>query len=115
MNGSEEVWVEAEVAGEPVARAGIAHPMRGGTERAPGHAVEHVADVADERPRHWRRGDPARSRADLQAADVVLEEDRQQTIVGMLADAPTTGIARRRIVEDAEECQRLGGIAVREV
>ena len=47
-----------------------------------------IADVADQRARQRRRGDPAGRSLDLQAADVVLRQQGQQAVVGVLADAP---------------------------
>ena len=52
----------------------------------------------------------------LEAAGVVLQQDRQQAVVGVLADAPDRRRrrARRRVVEDAEEHERVGGVGARE-
>src|SRR3546814_10805651 len=80
---------------------------------AAGEAVEHVADVANQRAGQRRRGDPALGRLYLQAAVRVLGQQRAQAVVAVLADAPVLlTIARRRrggIAEDAAQPRRLGG------
>src|SRR3546814_20516447 len=64
---------------------------------AAGEAVEHVADVADQRAGQRRRGDPALRRLHLPAAVRVLGQQRAQAVVAVLADAPVLlTIARRR-------------------
>ena len=69
-DGREEVRVEEEREREPVARGRVADAVRRGAEQAAGHAIEHVADVADERARDRRGGDPPRARLHLEAAGV---------------------------------------------
>jgi hypothetical protein len=44
-----------------------------------------------------------------------LEQDRQQPVIGVLAHAPEGGVGGRRVVEDAEEGQRLGRAVLGEV
>ena len=66
----------------------------------------------------WR-SDPAAFALDLQPADVVLFQDRQHAVVGMFADAPTIRsmacAQQRRIVEDAEQDQRIVRVTIDEV
>ena len=84
--------------------------MRRRAVEAAGHPVEHVADVADERPRYRRRVNPSRGSLHLQSPDVVLLQDGEHAVVGVLADAPFRprgGRLARRIVEDAEKDQRV--------
>ncbi len=58
-------------------------------------------------------------RVHLQAADGILAKQREQPVVGVLADAVAHIEPRRdrpaRIVEDAKEDERVGGVAAREV
>ena len=58
-------------------------------------------------------------RVHLQAADGVLAQQREEAVVGVLADAVAHVEPRRdrpaRVVEDAKEDQRVGGVAAREV
>jgi len=83
---------------------------------AAGQPVEHVADVADERAGDGRCPDPAFRRGDLQAAAVILGEQRQQPVVGVLADPPPGGLRRRRrVAEDPEQDRRVGGVSGGEV
>ena len=51
-----ESWVEEERKREPVARGRVADPVRRRAVEAAGHPVQHVANVADERPGHRRAG-----------------------------------------------------------
>jgi hypothetical protein len=54
----------------------------------------------------------------LQAADVVLPQNGEQPVVGVLAHAPLHVIAGRRprgVIEKAKQHQRVGGIAVMKV
>ena len=51
-------------------------------------------------------------RAHLQPAELVLGEQRQQPVVGVLADAPLVGVGvvgQRRVVEDPEQHGRVAG------
>ena len=69
--------------------------------------------------RHRRRLDPALARVHLQAADGILAQQREEAVVGVLADAVAHVELRRdrpaRVVEDAKEDERVGGVAAREV
>ncbi len=60
-----------------------------------------------------------RGGAHLQAADAVLAQQRQQAVVGVLADAvahvEALGHRPARVEKDAEQDQRIGGVAAREV
>jgi len=93
--------------------------MRRAPIQPAGHAVEHVADVADEGILDRRRLDPAGGGAHLQAADAVLAQQRQEAIVGVLADAvahvKALGHGPARVEKDPEQDQRIGGVAAREV
>jgi hypothetical protein len=55
----------------------------------------------------------------LQAADAVLAQESEEAVVGVLADAVTHVEPVRdrpaRVVEDAKEDERVGGVAAREV
>ena len=96
--------------------AEVADPVRRGSVPAPGQAVEHVADVADQGPWEGRRVDPALGRGDLKAAAVVLGEQGQQPVVGVLAHSPARGPRwRRRVVEDPEQDGRVRGVPGGEV
>ena len=106
--------IEEEREGEPVVRPDVAHPVRRRPVSTAGHALEHVAEVDDERVRDGRCRDPALGAADFEAAGGVLDEDREQPVVGVLADAPPNGPVRRlrrkrRIPEDAEQDRGLRG------
>ena len=90
--------------------AEAAHPVRGRAVAAAGHAVEHVADVAHERPGLGRHVDPPVSAAHLQPAVVVLGKDREQAVVGVLGHAPAIRVGLGgRVAEDAEQDRRVGG------
>ena len=86
---------------------------------AAGHPVEHVADVADEGVRDGRRVNPAARRFHLQSPGIVLPQHRQQPVVGVLADAPRhlvrRFVARRWIVEDTEQDERIARVAIGEI
>src|SRR3546814_8382695 len=114
-----EVGIEEEREGEPLVAAVVAYAVRRREVPAAGEAVEHVADVANQRAGQRRRGDPALRRLHLQAAVRVLGQQREQAVVAVLADAPVLlTIARRRrggIAEDAEQHRRLGGVVRLEV
>ena len=62
----------------------------------------HTNDV-----RHRRRRRSTRRRPHLQPAGVVLAQDREEAVVGVLPDAPS-GLAGR-VVEDPEQDERVGG------
>ena len=52
----------------------------------------------------------------LQAAVVVLGEQGEQAVVGVLADSPVVAVRRRRrVVEDPEQHRRVGRVPVGEV
>ena len=109
-----EAGIEEERHRQPVATGLVAHAVRCGAIAAIRQALEHVAEVAHERARDRRRLDPAIARADLEATAVVLREDREQAVVGVLADAPRLLdllARRRRIVEDPEQGQRICEVA----
>ena len=114
-----EVRIEEKRERQPVALGRADHAVRRGTIQPARHPVEHVADVADERARHRRRVDPPAAALDLQTACIVLPEDRQQAVVGVLAHAPrrVRGPPGRRegIIENAKQHQRLAGVAIGEV
>src|SRR5262249_25568571 len=97
----EEIRIKEEWEGEPVPWRRVTNAVRRGAVQPSGHAVQHVADVADERARHWRGRNPARPRSHLQSAGFVLQQDGQQAVVGVFADAPQRRVPRRRVVEDA--------------
>ena len=65
-----------------------ADAVRGRAVAAAGHAVEHVAEVAHQRARLRRDVDPAAGPAHLETAALVLAEDGEQAVVGVLADSP---------------------------
>ena len=91
-------------------RAGIARAVRRRPVPTARHAFEHVADVAHERVRVGGNVDPARGRPHLQAAGRVLEQHGEQSVVGVLPDTPGVAVrrlGRRRVVEDAEEDDRV--------
>jgi hypothetical protein len=84
--------------------------------RSAGQPVEHVADVADGRARQRRCVYPAVGGGDLQPAAVVLGEQRQQPVVGVLAGSPAVRLwRRRRIAEDPEQDGRVRRISVSEI
>ena len=70
----------------PLAR--VAHAVRRRAVTPARHALEHVAEVHDERVGDRRRRDPTVATAHLEPAGRVLREDREQAVVGVLADAP---------------------------
>jgi hypothetical protein len=120
LDAAEEVRVEEEREREAVATAAVDRDaVRRRSVEAAGHAIEHVADVADEAALDRRRIDPAAGRLHLQAADVVLQQHRQEPVVAVLADAPARVGSRRhrprRVVEEAKQDQRVRGVAAREV
>jgi hypothetical protein len=111
-----ESRVEEERERQPRVAAEVADPVRRRPVPAAGQPVQHVADVADERAGDRRGLDPALRRGDLQAAAVVLGEQRQQPVVGVLADPPAGSLRRRRrVAEDPEQDGRIRGVPVREV
>ncbi|HZR51506.1 MAG TPA: hypothetical protein VFB06_18580 [Streptosporangiaceae bacterium] len=111
-----EPGIQEERERQPAVAAEVAHPVRRGPVPAPGHAVQHVADVADERAGDWRRVDPAFRRGDLEAPAVVLGEQGKQPVVGVLAHSPARVPRRRgRVVEDAEQHGRIRGVSRGEV
>ena len=92
----------------------VADPVWRRAVPAAGHPVEHVADVADERAGQRWRGGPAFGRGDLKPAAVVLSEQGQQPVVGVLAHPPAV-IGRRRVVKDPEQDGRVRGVSLGEV
>lgn len=115
-----EVRIEEQRERQAVAPRSVAcHPVRRAAVEAAGHAFEHVSEVADERARYRRSLQPTLWGAHLQAADGVLVEQREQAVVGVFADAPLHVEALRhwlaRVIEQAEEDQRIAGIARGEV
>ena len=66
--------------------------MRRGAKAADRQAFEHVANIADQRPTDRRRLDPAGGRSNLKPPVVVLRQQREKAIVGMLADTPGRGL-----------------------
>ena len=109
------------------------HAVRSGDESPAADPFEHVAQVADERIGHGRDVDPpALGRVGpagehLQSAGVVLCEQREQPVVGVLADSPPRrcpgrlicldgraglfglfGRCDRGVVEDPEQDRRIG-------
>ena len=85
--------------------------MRSGSVTTGREPFEHVAEVADQDPRLRADVDPRRVETlHLQAAVTVLCEQREQPVVGVLADAPLVrGLVARRVVEDPEQHGGIGG------
>ncbi len=84
---------------------GVADPVRCRAVPPTRETLEHVAQVADERSGPRYDVDPALGRLDLKPTRIVLGEDREQSVVGVLADAPLFGLLgyHRRVPEDTEE------------
>ena len=102
--------VEEERVRDAVDTRGVAHPVRSRSVEATGHAFEHVAEIDDERAGNRRCGDPAVAAAHLEPAGVVLTENRDEPVVGVLADAPWGRVGgERRVAEDAEQHRGIRG------
>src|SRR5580698_4173297 len=86
-----EARIQEEREREPAMAAQVADPVRCRAVPPAGEAVEHVADIADERAGDGRRVDPALGRGDLQATAVILGQQGEQPVVGMLAHSPVLG------------------------
>ena len=75
--------------------AGVANTVGRGPVPATGHALEHVAEVDDEGAVDRGRGDPTARTSHLEPPERVLRQDRDEPVVGVLADAPSFVDARR--------------------
>eukprot|EP01139_Manchomonas_bermudensis_P022052 Amastigsp_a686828_5.p2 type:complete len:259 gc:universal Amastigsp_a686828_5:838-1614(+) len=101
---------------ESVVSAAVeSHAVRSRSVKAAGHAVEHVADVANKGALDRRRLDPPPRGLDLEPSDGVLVQEREETVVAVLADTPldvrVSGRGARGITEDPEEQQRVRSAA----
>ena len=93
----------------------VAHAMRRRPIRAPGQALQHVAEVAHERLGVRLHVDPAAAPMHLEPAVAVATEHGEQAVVGVLPHAPSR-LARGRLArgeggvpEDPEQHRRIGG------
>ena len=97
--------------------------MRRGDQPAPAQAFDHVAEVGDERVLNRGDVDPpvavGRGKLDLESTRVVLGEEGEEPVVGVLTHAPCPVVADsvgveadhgaidRRVVEDPEQHGRI--------
>ena len=85
--------IEEERERQPVGAAGVADPVRRRPVAAAGQPLEHVAEVAHEPVRAGAGVDPAAAGRTCEPAVVVLGEDREQAVVGVLGRRPSRSSA----------------------
>src|ERR1700716_2209758 len=89
----------------------IDHPMLGRREAAVAPALQDVADIDDERAVDRRHADPLAALVlDLEAAEIVLPENREAAAVAMTADPDHLGVAGDllgRVVVELQDQHRI--------
>ena len=85
-------------------------------EAAAGQPIEHVAEVADQQVRIGRRVGPFAADVHFEPWRAVGGEQGEESVVGVLGDAPRRRIAERlwRVAEDPEQRGRCRGESVGE-